>query len=59
MQRVPSCNAVHHQAKRMSELSSCNVRRWGDCIYAEDPANDRYYMFLNEVLRQQQGRGCS
>lgn len=23
--------------------------RWGDAIYAEDPRNDRFYMFINEV----------
>jgi hypothetical protein len=23
--------------------------RWGDAIYTEDPANGRYYMFINEV----------
>lgn len=23
--------------------------RWGDAIYAEDPDNERYYIFINEV----------
>lgn len=44
------CHAWHHHAEHAIELSSCDARRWGDAVYAEDPSNDRYYMFINEVL---------
>ena len=41
---------VLSHAEHQSDLMICNARRWGDAIYAEDPSNDRYYMFINEVF---------
>ena len=41
---------VLSHAEHNFEFLHCHARRWGDAIYAENPAKDRYYMFINEVI---------